>query len=480
MQSYEDNTAGSRNLLRSEQRLMSRICGRARMEVIEDFRKDSMGMWRNISYLLSPFDVWNEGLNLGMSQTVHELQIIIGKISNVSPHDQSDTNRNEPLKSDFILLEEAELRASLYKCGNCLHYLCRYLSMSQKNFHHLLKLNRRLSKKMTKAQLANGVSEMKIVEPCKECQKYQILLEKSKNQLSEISDSYSKANSEKEKAVMKYAKGEKNLIAAQKSLQALEKKKKLIMDENSSLKSNVNKLQDCIVQLSKTLRVKDSENLKLKNLCTMYKNCSQKVEAEESKFSIASPKKVDESKASKELIDAQVQTESDISYVQDEEAQTDLPSLDFSIAHDLDDCRHDQVIQEETLPLKTDEKLELEMEVEELKQREAALLEFVQKLTDKNVELQKSVMDSIEELHRAKDDKEFLTTKINTLHLENKELHQALSSQIKDSDVLADYIAQQLSVNQRLLHEVEELNGANRILLHRCKAVSRGMVQQSH
>ncbi|OXU19406.1 hypothetical protein TSAR_004072 [Trichomalopsis sarcophagae] len=125
------------------------------------------------------------------------------------------------------------------------------------------------------------------------------------------------------------------------------------------------------------------------------------------------------------------------------------------------------------------EKADFQADIEALRQREIQMLDFTQKLTDKNVQLQCDFTNIQSKYHILENSQHPLEQRIKKCMEDIASLEQNLSSEkIKRSEecnVLAKYIAELTLYNQKLLYQLEELEGEKDILRKRYELAIREM-----
>ncbi|XP_001605041.2 coiled-coil domain-containing protein 186 [Nasonia vitripennis] len=125
------------------------------------------------------------------------------------------------------------------------------------------------------------------------------------------------------------------------------------------------------------------------------------------------------------------------------------------------------------------EKADFQADIEALRQREIQMLDFTQKLTDKNVQLQCNFTNIQSKYHILENSQHPLEQRIKKCMEDIASLEQNLSREkIKRSEecnVLAKYIAELTLYNQTLLYQLEDLEGEKYILRKRYELAIREM-----
>lgn len=130
------------------------------------------------------------------------------------------------------------------------------------------------------------------------------------------------------------------------------------------------------------------------------------------------------------------------------------------------------------------EKADFQADIEAFRQREIEMLDFTQKLTDKNVQLQ-CEFTNIQSKYRILENSQHPLERSIKKCMENiKSLEQNLSSEkikrIEECDILAKFIAEQTLYNQKLLYQLEDLEGEKDILRKRYELAIREMNREMY
>lgn len=111
---------------------------------------------------------------------------------------------------------------------------------------------------------------------------------------------------------------------------------------------------------------------------------------------------------------------------------------------------------------------DLQMDMDACRQREAQMLEFTQKLTDKNVRLQSDFTVIEARVEQMELEHTPLRERIKELALKVKNLEESLSSEkakrIEECEILARHVAEQTQLAENLAKKLEDSQGENAVL----------------
>ena len=127
---------------------------------------------------------------------------------------------------------------------------------------------------------------------------------------------------------------------------------------------------------------------------------------------------------------------------------------------------------------------ELQMDMDSCRQRQAQMLEFTQKLTDKNVRLQ-SEFNTIEAKNRQLEHEHGpLHERIAELVNKVKSLEESLAAEqkkkLEDCEILAKHVAEQTQLVQKLSQKLEDSQGENAVLKRKHQLSLREMTRELH
>ncbi|XP_011501549.1 PREDICTED: coiled-coil domain-containing protein 186, partial [Ceratosolen solmsi marchali] len=128
------------------------------------------------------------------------------------------------------------------------------------------------------------------------------------------------------------------------------------------------------------------------------------------------------------------------------------------------------------------EKQEFLSDIEAYRQREIHMLDFTQKLTDKNVQLQCEFTNMQNKIRFLENNQKPLNKAINKFVSEVKNLEYTLSCEeikrIQECEILSKYIAEQAFYIEKLFYRLEDLEGENVILRKRYDLTIREMTRE--
>ena len=128
------------------------------------------------------------------------------------------------------------------------------------------------------------------------------------------------------------------------------------------------------------------------------------------------------------------------------------------------------------------EKAECQMDIEAYRQREVQMLDFTQRLTDKNVQLQCDFTELQAKLVNLEKLQSPLHSSVDRLSAETKalkrDLAQEKSLRSQETELLSKFIAEQAFYNKKLLNRLEESEGETGILRKRYELAIREMTRE--
>jgi hypothetical protein len=128
------------------------------------------------------------------------------------------------------------------------------------------------------------------------------------------------------------------------------------------------------------------------------------------------------------------------------------------------------------------EKQEFQSDIEAYREHEIHMLDFTQKLTDKNVQLQCEFTKMQSKIRFLESNEIPLNKAINKFITDVKNLEYNLSCEemkrMQECELLAKYIAEQAFYNQKLFHRLEDIEGENVILRKRYELTIREMTRE--
>lgn len=127
---------------------------------------------------------------------------------------------------------------------------------------------------------------------------------------------------------------------------------------------------------------------------------------------------------------------------------------------------------------------ELEIDMDACRQREAQMLEFTQKLTDKNVRLQSEFSSLESKNQRLEKDQKPIREQVVELLEKVKCLEESLVEEQKkrteDCEILAKHVAEQTQLAAKLKQQLEDSQGENAVLKRKHQLSLKEMTRELH